>query len=51
MPTVTVLDPCPQRACEIFRSTLGITDDRLNVRAESFTESYDVAELLSDKKP
>jgi thiamine pyrophosphate-dependent acetolactate synthase large subunit-like protein len=46
IPKVVIIDPYPQRAAELFRSTLGITGENLEVHAENFTESYDISGFL-----
>ncbi|MCG3149854.1 MAG: hypothetical protein PCFJNLEI_03319 [Verrucomicrobiae bacterium] len=50
MPKVTIVDPYPQRAAELFHSTLGITEARLNIRAEGFSETSDIDGLLRPTK-
>jgi hypothetical protein len=46
MPLVTIIDPYPERAVEVFRSTLGITSDKLHVCREPYSATFDVEKLL-----
>lgn len=45
LPEVTILDPSPSNAAEIFSRTLGIPSSHLTVLNEYFSEDYDLTKL------